>query len=438
MIEVDFLPDIHFAARHTAHRFAYLLSTLITIFVAVGLYWAHGAVLEEVTRGEGRVIPSSKVQVVQNLEGGILSEMLVSDGQTVVKDELLLRIANTKADSDYQDSRKQYLTLEANIARLDAESFDKPLAFPKEILDEAPALIDNEKALYETRQVQLRAQISVIKDQIAQRQSEIVELQSKADNLARSLGLARQEKAITEPLVARGSAAKLDLIKLERQVSDLESQISEVKLGIPRAQAALAESQRRVQEKDATFRAEAAAELSKRRAEFATVFEKIRAEQDRVTRTEVRSPVRGIIKEVKINTIGGVIRPGQDLVEIVPLEDTLLIEARVRPADIAFLRPGQDASVKITAYDYSIYGGLKAHLEQISADTLTEEKKNGNETFFRVTLRTEKNFLGSTTNSLPIIPGMTATVDILTGHKTVLDYLLKPILKAKDRALRER
>ena len=235
-----------------------------------------------------------------------------------------------------------------------------------------------------------------------------------------------------------GAAARVDLVRLERQVADLEGQVNSVRLSIPRAEAALTEAKRRVDEKDATFRSDALGELNQRRNQFAAMAERIQAERDRVTRTEVRSPVRGTIKEVKVNTVGGVIRPGQDLIEIVPLEETLLIEARIRPADIAFLRPGQQAMVKITAYDFSIYGGLRASLEQISADAIKDERGDKSETFFRIRLRTDKNSLGTDEHPLPIIPGMTATVDILTGQKTVLDYLLKPIFKARDRALRER
>mgnify|MGYP003346138633 FL=1 len=271
-----------------------------------------------------------------------------------------------------------------------------------------------------------------------QREGEISELRGRLQALTRNLELAKEERAITIPLVPVGAAARVDLVRLERQVADLEGQVNSVRLSIPRAEAALTEAKRRVDEKDATFRSDALGELNQRRNQFAAMAERIQAERDRVTRTEVRSPVRGTIKEVKVNTVGGVIRPGQDLIEIVPLEETLLIEARIRPADIAFLRPGQQAMVKITAYDFSIYGGLRASLEQISADAIKDERGDKSETFFRIRLRTDKNSLGTDEHPLPIIPGMTATVDILTGQKTVLDYLLKPIFKARDRALRER
>ena len=277
----------------------------------------------------------------------------------------------------------------------------------------------------------------MLNDQLTQRQQEIAELKTRDEALSRSLGLAKQQRDIVAPLVQSGAAAKLDLVKDEQMVSDLEGQLAEVRVSLPRVEAARDEAARRMQEKTAAFQSDARAELNKHSAELNALSEKTVAERDRVDRTEVRSPVRGIVKEIKVNTIGAVISPGQDLVEIVPLEDTLLVEAKVRPADIAFLRPGQQATVKITAYDFSIYGGLKATLEQISADSIKEDGPRG-ETFFRVTLRTDKNYLGDAAHPLPIMPGMTASAEILTGHKTVLAYLMKPILKARERALTER
>jgi adhesin transport system membrane fusion protein len=284
---------------------------------------------------------------------------------------------------------------------------------------------------------QFRSAIGQLTDQLTQRQQEMAEIHAREQSLARSLALAEQERAMTAPLIATGAAGKLDLVKLDRAVSDLQGQLGEARAGLPRTTAARDEASRRIQEKTALFHSDARAEMNKHVAELEAVSQKEVTQQDKVSRTEVRSPVYGTIKDINRNTIGSTIRPGEDLVEIVPLEDTLLVEAKVRPSDIAFLRPGQPATVKITAYDYAIYGGLQAKLEQISADSIKEEGPR-NETFFRVTLRTDRSYLGSEAHPLPIIPGMTATAEIKTGKKTVLDYLLKPIFKARDRALRER
>jgi membrane fusion protein, adhesin transport system len=436
-IDSDFLPDYEYALRARTTRFAHILTLGVCAFCFIFLIWAHFAKLDEVTRGDARVVPSSKIQVVQNLEGGILAELAVHDGQIVQKGDVLLRIANTSAESQYRDSRTQYLTLEAMIARLKAEIADKMPQFPQEVLTEAPTVAHSEQALYDSQLDQFKSNIAVLNDQLTQKQQEIAGLQSKQQTLSRSLDLAKQERDMTAPLVANGAASKLELVKLERGLTDLQGQIDDVKISIPQAEAARNEAQKRIQEKTATFHSDAQAELNKHTAELAALSQQIFAQHDRVTRTEVRSPVRGTIKDVKVTTIGEVIKPGEDLVEIVPLEDTLLVEAKVRPADVAFLHPGQPAMVKITAYDFSIYGGLKAQVEDISADTIKDDTPNGG-TFFRVTLRTEKNSLGKGDKPLPIIPGMTASAEILTGQKSVLDYLLKPLLKARDEALHER
>jgi adhesin transport system membrane fusion protein len=306
---------------------------------------------------------------------------------------------------------------------------------PPEVTREAPAVAQAELELHRARHNENRTALEVLRNQAEQRRQELAELQSKERQLRRSADLAGEELKITEPLLARGGVSRVEVLRLQREVNDLRGQLEATGLAIPRAQSALAEAQRRMEERAATTRREAFSELSRRRAEAASIGESVTAEGVRVTRTEVRSPVRGTIKQFKINTVGGVIRPGQDLVEIVPLDDTLVVEARIAPADVAFLRPGQNAMVKITAYDFSIYGGLPARLEEISADAIQDEKGIS---YFRIRVRTDRTSLGSTDKPLPIIPGMTASVDVLTGQKTVLDYLLKPILKARDRALRER
>jgi adhesin transport system membrane fusion protein len=436
---ISLMPGPRDVLAGEVNRFAYLLTLCVAAFVALFLIWANFATLNEVTRGDARVVPSQKVQVIQNLEGGILSEMLVHEGQVVQAGDVILRIANSNAQSAYQDSHTQSLTLKAMMARLTAEIQNTEPAFPPEVRQEAPQIVASERALYDSQMAQYKSDVAVLNDQLTQRQQEIAELKTRTEALTRSLGLAKQQRDIVAPLVQSGAAAKLDLVKDDQMVSDLEGQLAEAQASLPQVEAARDEASRRLQGKTVSFQSDAQAELNKHSAELNALSDKAVAERDRVDRTEVRSPVRGVVKEIKVNTIGAAITPGQDLVEIVPLEDTLLIEAKIRPSDIAFLSPGQPATVKITAYDYSVYGGLQAKVEQISADTIKDEDDGPRpETFFRVTLRTDKNYLGDAAHPLPIMPGMTATVEILTGHKTVLDYLLKPILKAKERALTER
>ena len=434
--DLDFMPDVDAATRHRGRRFAYILTVISIVFFAVMGIWAHYAVLEEVTRGEGSIIPSSKTQVIQNLEGGILSEILVREGDIVEAGDVVVRIENTIATANLEDARAQYLSLQATEARLVAELDElEEIAFPDSVVAEAPIVAADQQRLFNARKRQLEAQVSVLESQARQRKQEVAEMGSRRRQLEQSLRLAREEQAITRPLVQKGVMPRIDLIRIDRQVADLEGEIRTIRTAIPRLQAAQKEAEQRVQEMILSSRTEGSDELNRVRAELKSISQSLFAGQDRVTRTSVRSRVRGTVKNLKRTTVGGVIQPGEDIMEIVPLDDTLLVEAQVRPADIAFLRPGQDAIIKVSAYDFSIYGGLSASLERISADTIKDEQ---GESFYRVYLRTEESALERNGEALPIIPGMTVTAEILTGEKSVLDYLLKPILKAQGSALRER
>ena len=423
------------AELHAPRGFAHLLLFVIAAFFVIFFAWASWAELDEVTRGEGKVIPSSQVQVVQNLEGGIVAEIPVREGAIVEPGEVLVRIDDVRAASELRESRQRYLALQGALSRLRAEVDDVPVAFAPEIMTEASGVAQSEGALYRARKEALQSELEILRSQAAQREQELTELATRLGQLERSHALALEELEITEPLAASRVVSRVQLLRLEREVNDLAGELEATRLAVPRVEAALREATRRIDERQLSFRAEAQRELNAVQAEGAALQEVITAEADMVSRTEVRSPVRGTVKQLFINTVGGVIQPGADLVEIVPLEDNLLVEAKVRPADIAFLRPGQPAVVKVTAYDFAIYGGLDAVVEDISADTITDER---GESFYRVRVRTHESALHEAGEPLPIIPGMTTQVDILTGEKTVLDYLLKPILRAKERALRER
>jgi adhesin transport system membrane fusion protein len=432
---LDFMPEAEAAARRGGSEFAQGLSYAVAAFLVVFVIWANWATLDEVTRGEGQVIPTGRVQVIQNLEGGILAGIEVQEGAIVERGAVLVRIDNMLAQSAYRDARSQYLGHLAAMSRLEAEMQGKPLEFAKEVAAQAPDAVATQRRLHENRKNQIDAQLSGLKLQADQRRQEIAELRNRQRQLERGLKLAAQQRDLAKPLTQQGLYPRVDFLKLEREVSTLEGDLASIEINIPRAENALREAQQRVAEQTAAFQAQAGEELAKRRQEAQSLYQTITTGYDRVTRTEVRSPVRGTVKQMRHNTVGGVIKPGDDIMEIVPLDNSLLIEARIRPADIAFVRPGQPAMVKITAYDFAIYGGLKAKLEEISADTIKDEK---GESFFRIRLRTEKSTLIHDQQALPIIPGMTASVDILTGKKTVMDYLLKPILKVHERALTER
>lgn len=415
--------------------FAHVLLVVIVAFFAIAFTWASYANLNEVTRGDGRVIPSSQVQVVQNLEGGIVADILVREGEIVERGQPLLRINDIRAGAEFRENRERFRSLSGALARLRGEVRGEEVSFADDLVSEAPDVVRNERQLFEIRRDTLASEVAILESQAEQRRQELKELATRRDQLERSLELGREELAITEPLAARRVVPKIDLLRLKRQINDIEGELDSARLAIPRVESALREAERRIDERRLAFRSEAQRELNSIQGEAAALREAMSADADRFDRTEVRSPVRGTVKQLLVTTVGGVVQPGEDLVEIVPLEDSLLIEARLRPADIAFIHPGQAATVKITAYDYAIYGGLEAKVEDISADTIEDER---DESFYRIRVRTTENQLTHRGEVLPIIPGMTAQVDILTGEKSVLDYILKPILRAKDEALRER
>ncbi|RED49177.1 HlyD family type I secretion periplasmic adaptor subunit [Aestuariispira insulae] len=414
-------------------RVAHLLLFFIVAFFAIFVIWAYNAELDEVTRGEGKIIPSGQTKVVQHLEGGIISDLLIQEGQEVQAGEVLLRIENRSAEAELEEKRKQSMNLQGQIARLKAEiSGAMEIDFPDIVVDTAPDIARQEQSLFEARRSQLAQQVKILANQHQQKLQELNELNARITQLRKSRQIAQKEYDLLKPLVDEGISPILDLYRVEQKLQDLNSEISSVQLAIPRTRTQVAEAKGRVDEKRQAFRTEAQQLLNQVQVEASALEEAITAGVDRAVRTDVRSPVRGTVKQVLKNTIGGVVRPGDDLVEIVPLEDKLLVEARIRPADRAQLWPGLPAVVKVSAYDFSIYGGLDATLVDISPDTITDEQ---GETFYRIRLRTADTKLGA---DKPIRTGMTATVDILTGQKTVLDYLMKPILKAKDNALRER
>lgn len=394
------------------------------------------ALIDEVTRGDGKAIPSSRLQKIQNLEGGIVAEVFVHEGEVVKAGAPLLRLDDTRFRSNAGESEADRLALEARIQRLTAQLDNKEtLTLSPEILNKTPDIANGEMELFASVNKRIQSELSGLNEQLVQKKQELLDYQAKGAQYRRSLGLLQQEISMSEPLVAKGAISKVEVLRLRRSEVETRGQLESVTLAVPRAEAAIKEIESKINETRGRYRSEALSQLNEARTDLSKIEASGKAIEDRVNRTLVTSPVRGIVQQLMVNTIGGVIQPGNDLVEIVPLDDTLLVEAKIRPQDIAFLRPGQEAMVKFTAYDYTIYGGLKAKLEQISPDTVTD--KDG-KSFYVIRLRTEKNHLGSDEKPLIIIPGMVASVDIITGKKTILSYLLKPILRAKAEAFRER
>lgn len=430
---VDFATDADLAALRQEPLRARILLRSVGIVVTLFIVWAAVAQLDEVTRGEGKVIPSRQVQILQSIDGGLVSEILVREGEIVQPDQLLIKIDETRFVSSVKENQAQYLGLLAKAARLRAITEGKPFVPPPEVVKADPTIVQQERQLYEDRNDELKAIISIAQQQLAQRRQELIEAQAKKAQASQGYDLTSRELAVTKPLINSGAVSEVELLRLERDVSRYRGERDMTSAQISRIQAAINEAQRKIEEVELGFRNDAGKELSETMAKLNSLAEGSVALSDRVKQSSIRSPVKGTVKRLLVNTVGGVIQPGKDMIEIVPLEDALLLEARVLPRDIAFLRPGQPVIVKFTAYDFSIYGGLDGTLEHIGADTVMDEKGNA---FYTVRVRTSKPGFGDA--NLPIIPGMVAEVDILTGKKSVLAYLTKPVLRAKSVALTER
>lgn len=394
--------------------------------------WAGLTEIDEVTKGEGKVIPSTQLQVVQSVDGGVVEEILVREGQVVSAGEVLLRIDPTRFVSSLRENKSEFLALQARAARLSALSEGAAFSPGAELIAAIPETVAQEQAHYQSSKAGLDAQLGIARQQLNQRNDELREVISARDSARRSLDLTARELAVTRPLASSGAVSEVELLRLERDVNRLRGERDQADAQIARLQSAIREAERKIQDVELSFRNDVRRQLSDVRAKLGALSEGSTALADRVKHAEVKAPVRGTVKRLFVNTVGGVVQPGAEVVEVVPLDDALVLEARITPRDIAFLRPGQAATVKFTAYDFAIYGGLEATLEQIGADSVVDDKGNA---FFIVRVRTLKSSLG---DGLPIIPGMVAEVDILTGKKSILHYLLKPVLRAKANALTER
>jgi len=434
--DMDYMSETSAAALQGPPAFSHVVLWGAILFLIVFFTWAALANISESTVGDGRVIPSGQVQVVQNLEGGIVSEIKVRVGDIVRKNDTLLVIDDTRYLSSAKENTAKDSALMAKIARLTAEVQGTAFIVPTAVAKSNPDLARRELDLYQSRQAEFIANTSALRQQIDQRTQEIVEKRSRVKQITTSLAMLNQTVAMMRPVVKEGAMSQIELLAKEREANDLKGELDSSNINIPRLEAAVAEARNKLQSYEAKFRGDSQTELNLARAEQEGTSATGIALKDRVERAIVKSPVNGTIKTVKVTTVGGVVQPGSDMVEIVPNEDSLLVEARVKPKDIAFLRPGQDALVKLTAYDFSIYGGFPAKLDYISADSVMDEKKQ--ESYYLVRVRTTGNGPTRDGKPLAIMPGMTATVHIQTGQKTFLQYLLKPVIKTKELAFRER
>ncbi|WP_278183315.1 HlyD family type I secretion periplasmic adaptor subunit [Vibrio misgurnus] len=451
--ELDYVDDKTAALLLNTPRSAQIMLWVMVAFFVLALLWSAWAEIDQVTVGQGKVVPSSQIQVIQNLEGGLVKQILVHEGQQVQKGQQLILIDDTRFRSDFREREQQVANLTATVLQLsaslasvilDEEVEEKnwansvrldytKLTFPNELSSSEPELVERQRNQYRQDLDNLRNQLSVISQQITQKQQDLIEAQARVTNLRQGYDFAKKELEITEPLANEGVVPKIELLKLQRQLNDTRRELTSTELKIPVLKAAVREAMLSRINAAQKFRTEQQDKLNQEQDKLSALTESTVGLEDKVNRTVVISPVTGTVKTLYVNTVGGVIQPGMNIIEIVPTEDTLLVEAQIAPQDIAFLRPQLPAIVKFSAYDFTRYGGLEGTLEHISADTTQDEKGNS---FYLVRVRTKETTFGHDKN-LPIIPGMTASVDIITGKRTVLAYLLKPILSAQNNALRE-
>ncbi len=396
------------------------------------LLWASWAKVDEVTKGDAKVISARQLQLVQSMDGGVVSAILVKEGQVVEAGQVLLKIDETRATSGARENAAQGFALQARLARLRALAEGTEFRPPTHNGLEEERIVAEERSLYQNRGLELANLLSISQQQLSQRQQELNEMRARHSAAERGMALAQSELSRTRPLLASGAVSEVDIIKLDREVSQRRGEMEQASALIMRSQASIGEAQRKLKETELSFRNDARKELAENLGRLNALNESAVALNDKVDKSQIKSPVRGRVQRLLVNTVGGVVQAGKDLVEVVPLDDKLVLEAKVNPRDIAFIHPGQQANVKFTAYDSSIYGGLEATVENISPDTVVDDKGNA---YYLVRVQTQKPQLGE---SMPIIPGMTAEVDVLTGKKSVLSYLLKPVLKVKQNALRER
>jgi adhesin transport system membrane fusion protein len=414
----------------------HMLLLFIALFFVIFVVWANLAPLDEVTRGEGKVIPSTEVQALQSLDAGIIEEFLVKKGEEVKAGQVLVRLSDIEASSDLGANNARYLGLLAAITRLQAEAEGKSTVnFPQDVMKGAPSSVTEEMNAFRANQLSLQNQLNIFQQQLAQREQEVRELEMRISDTRGVVRLQQQEMEMVRPLVEKGSAPKMELLQLERSLKEKDTELNGYLSSLPRTKSAIGEVRARINDTTSTARAQAQTELTAKQIEMNEIKERLGALTDRKTRTEIKSPVNGTIQDITINTVGGVVRPGEDFIKIVPKDDQLIVEAKVKPSDRAFIYPGQKAVIKITAYDYSIYGGLEGELVDISADTFEDEKQN---TYYKVRLRTYETQIKHNGETLPITIGMVASVDVLTGKKTVMEYLLKPLIKTMGDAMNER
>lgn len=407
----------------------------VMLLLAIGLLWANFATLDEVAVATGEVVPQGRVKVIQHLEGGIVEGLFVSEGDTVREGQSLLQLDLASSGTNQEELQVRLDSMLLTKARLEAEAEGTPLQFDEEVSARRPAIVAAQRQAYEARKRELASTLTVLREQLKQRELEVQELQAKRQAVERNFNLASERLKMSSSLLAEGLTAKMEHLELEAEVENLDGEMRSLAPQLPKSEAAIEEARQRYAETENRFRREAQDELGRVEEQLARTRELLQQATEQGLRTEIKSPIDGVVKNMRYNTIGGVVKAGEPIMEIVPTGDQLVVEAKLSPVDRGYVAEGQRAMVKISTYDFARYGGLQGQVLRVAPDSSTDE--NG-APFFRVIVQTDKNYLGQAEGDLPITPGMQATVDIHTGKKSVMDYLVKPVLKLKHEAFRER
>ncbi len=427
--ELEYLESLSAAVLHKRPSSTRFVLFFWIISVGLLIAWASITNIDEIIRSKGEIIPFGDNQVLQNLEGGIVSEINVKEGDMVKEGDVLIKIENSKSLSTFESNELKRYELRSRITRLKAEIDMKPLVFSKELKKSVPSLLREEKLLYDTDMRQFNAQIQILKEQLSQQQQQLKEATQKIKHLKRSFELISEEVSMTAPMVKKGVRSKIDYLKLQREANRVEDEMTAAELSIPRLESSIEEAKEKIKESRQSLQLKNRKELTEALAESQRVIAQIKGMEDSVNRTIIRSPVDGMVQKLYLHTIGGVVKPGMDMIEVVPIYENLIVEVKIEPKDIAFVYADQSAKVKFTAYDFAIYGSLDAKVLTISPDTQTDQEGN---TYYIVRLKTDKNYLGHADKPLKIIPGMVVSADIITGKRTILDYIIQPMIKSRD------
>lgn len=434
-IDLQYMSSLSSAVLQKSIQSTKILTWSLCGLVFLMFIWAAFAEVDEQTKGMGKIIPISQIQKIQNLEGGIVEQILVAEGDMVEKNQTIVKLSSTGFSSSAAESKTKLFELRAKSERLAAELDEKDYRPSAELLKEIPSIIRQEQSIYLTDLQQYMTAVSIATEQLKQAQNELNEALAKQGQLEKKYELMDREIKITQPLIKKGLVSEVEFLRTQRQAGEIDQELSTISTSLPRIKSKIAESGNKLKQAKLEFKNKTAKELNEVNAELARLTHTQVGLEDKVDRATIRAPLKGTVKKIYVTTVGGVIQPGSDIIDIVPAQDVLISEIKVKPADIAFIRPEQAAMVKFSAYDFSVHGGLKGKVIWVSADTIRDEK---GESFYLVRVKTDKSYLGSEKKKLEIMVGMTVEVDILTGKKTVLSYLLKPILKAKSNALSER